>query len=143
MIFRKLINKFKNKKNIEAPNQYMESDVQLSALAQELNCVFVPRNNLDPSSGKIYFSNKPYDYSRSLAFNAIKSWYVICGWVQRDGRYNLIIKNVNSIFNKNIMCDEQKFTNYDDFKKEFIKHIKAFDTNKQEHDLHLINMDFK
>ena len=140
MIFRNLINKFKEKKN-EAPI-LMESDVQMAALARELNCVFVPRNKLDPSSGRIYFCNKPYDYSHSYAYNAIKSWYVVCGCVQRDGKYNLTIKNVNNIFNNKDMCIIQKFTNYKDFKKEFIKHLNAFDTNKQEYDLHLINMDF-
>lgn len=142
MIFRNLINKYKEKKNFEAPKPPRESDYQIAALAQELNCVFIARkSNLDPTSGKIYFCNKPYDYSRSHAYNAIKSWYVVCGWVLSDGRYSLIVKNVNNIYNKQNMCIEQKFTNYDDFKKEFIKHLNAFDTNKQEYDLHLINMD--
>lgn len=140
MIFRNLI-KFK-KRNKEAPILSRESDVQLSALARELNCVFIIEK-LDQPSGKIYFCNKPYDFSKSLPYNAIKSWYVVCGWVDKDGRYNLIIKNVNNIFNNKIMSIEQKFTNYDDFKKEFIKHLNAFDTNKQEYDLHLINMDIK
>ena len=139
MIFRNFI-KFK-KRNKESPIPPVESDLQIAALARELNCVFVPRNNIDPS-GKIYFCNKPYDYSRSFAYNAIKSWYVVCGWVEQ-GRYNLMVKNVNNIFNKKNMCIEQKFKNYDDFKKEFIKHLNAFDTNKQEYDLHLINMDIK
>ena len=142
MIFRKLINKFKERNNFEAPIPPEESDVQMAALARELNCVFVPRNKLDPSSGKIYFCNKPYDFSHSFAYNAIKCWYVVTGWIERDGKYNLIIKNVNNIYNKQNMCIEQKFTDYKDFKKEFIKHLNAFDTNKQEYDLHLINMDF-
>lgn len=141
MIFRNLI-KFKKRKNEEAPIP-MEWDVQIAALARELNCVFVPRDNLDPSTGKIYFCNKPYDFTHSFAYNAIKSWYVVCGWVRKDGRYNLIIKNVNNIVKNKNMCIEQKFKNYDDFKKEFIKHLNAFDTNKQEYDLHLINMDIK
>ena len=53
MIFRNLINKFKER-NKEDPFPPMESDVQIAALARELNCVFVPRDKLDPSSGKIY-----------------------------------------------------------------------------------------
>lgn len=144
MIFRNLINKYKERKN-EAPIPLRESDVQIAALAKELNCVYVVERKFksDQESGKIYFCNKPYDFTRSFAYNAIKSWYVVCGWVQRDGRYNLMIKNVNNICNKKNMCIEQKFTNYDDFKKEFIKHLNAFDTNKQEYDLHLINMDIK
>ena len=142
MIFRNLINKFKDRKN-EDPFPPMESDVQIAALARELNCVFVPRDKLDPSSGKIYFCNKPYDFTHSFAYNAIKSWYVVCGWLRRDGRYNLMVKNVNNIYNKKNMCIEYKFKKYDDFKKEYIKHLKAFDTNKQEYDLHLINMDIK
>lgn len=141
MIFRNLINKYKEKKK-EAPILSRESDVQLSALARELNCVFI-LEKLDQPSGKIYFSNKPYLFSHSFGYNAIKSWYVVCGWVDREGKYSLMIKNVNNIVNNKIMCIEQKFNNYKDFKKEFIKHINAFDTNKQEYDLHLINMDLK
>ena len=54
-----------------------------------------------------------------------------------------MVKNVNNIYNKKNMCIEHKFKNYDDFKKEFIKNLNAFYTNKQEYDLHLINMDIK
>ncbi len=139
MIFRNLINKFKNKTK---PIQ-MNMGVKIVELARELNCLYVnERNQIGITSGIIYFSNKPYIQNKSLWFNVMKSFYAVIGYVENERQYKLVFKNFYRC-PKEEMTTERCFTDFEKFKHEYIKCLNAYHKYLEDYLLKEINEDFK
>lgn len=117
MIFRNLFNKVKK----ETRPKKMNLGVRIVELARELNCIYVTeRNQIGITSGIIYFSEKQYITTKSLWYNLIKSCYAVIGYVENETQYKLVFKNFYRC-PEDVMTTERYFTDYEEFKQEYIK----------------------
>ena len=141
MIFRKLINKLKNK-TIPQPKQ-MNMGVKIVELARELNCLYVnERNRIGITSGIVYFSNHPYNHNKSLWYNVMKSCYAVLGYVDDEKQYKLVFKNFYRCPQEE-MTTERYFTDYEEFKHEYIKCLDGYYKYMEDYYLTEVEKDFK
>jgi hypothetical protein len=139
MIFRNLINKLKK----ETKPKKMNLGVRIVELARELNCLYVnERNQIGITSGIIYFSNNPYIPTKSLMFNVMKSFYAVIGYVENEKQYKLIFKNFYRCPEEK-MTTERYFTDYEEFKQEYIKCLNDYHKYLEDYYLNEIEQDFK
>lgn len=138
MIFRDLFNQVKK----QTRPKKMNLGVRIVELARELNCLYITEHyNLESTSGIIYFSNKPYIPTKSLWFNLIKSCYVVIGYVEHE-QFKLILKNFYR-YPEEEMTAEKSFTNYEEFKQEYIKCLNDYHKSFEEYLIKEIKKDFQ
>lgn len=139
MIFRNLFNKAKKQTK---PKQ-MNLGVRIVELARELNCLYVNEHYyFESTSGVIYFSNNTYIPTKSLWYNLIKSCYAVVGFVDNENKFKLVFKNFYRCPEEE-MTTEHSFTNYEEFKHEYIKCVNDYHMYLEEYLLKEINEDFK
>lgn len=139
MIFRNFFNKVKK----QTKPKKMNLGVRIVELARELNCIYVNENYyLENTSGVIYFSNLPYIPTQSLWCNLIKSCYAVVGYVDNENKFKLIFKNFYRCPEEE-MTTERYFTDYEEFKQEYIKCLNDYHKYLEEYLIKEIKKDFQ
>ena len=138
MIFRNFFNKMKK----QTRPKKMNLGVRIVELARELNCIYVTDDYLlENTSGIIFYSNKPYIQTHTLWYNLLKSNYAVVGYV-KDEQFKLIFKNFYFLPDKE-MTIERYYTDFDEFKQEYIKCINDYHKYLEEYLIKEANKDFK
>jgi hypothetical protein len=121
----------------------MNMGVKIVELARELNCLYVyERNHIGITSGIIYFSNKPYIQNESFWLNVMNSFYAVIGYVENETQYKLVFKNFYRC-PKEEMTTERYFTDYEEFKQEYIKCLNAYHKYLNDYLINQANEDFQ